>query len=260
MTKKIILMLSALAAAVSFAGYSWADDDPPEYECCCVLTCKWEYTIWNAACQNKDNATGTVYTVFAACDDVPGSAAGMCESQNLADGTCLYDTASDAKDIVKYKFDTICPEALLGPVITMKYIPPTPVPCVFGIKDDCSIIDFYNPSDPQLTILRRFRDEMLSTSITGRKLIELYYEYSGILVEIYDEYPDIKALAKKLLEKAVPVIEAFLDSGGKSELITDGVSSDVADLIDEINAVMASPLKETLLGMRKDVMDGALLE
>lgn len=253
MTKKIILIVFVLAVAISFVCNSHADE--LEFECCCEWMCCY---AWYQA--DKDFFDGDLLGDFEnktgclgayRCEDaMEFGYACEPEYQGLG-GACRSEVAMAKQKLTDEDHNAI---------ILFRYDSYKDAECEHRLKSGCMATRLFGEDFPELDTLRRFRDDVLSTSITGRNLIEFYYEYSEILIEIFEENPDIKALAKKLLKKAVPVIEAFLDSDGKSELITDGISSDAADLIDEINAVMASPLKETLLGMRKDVMDGALFE
>jgi len=260
MEKQKTLPVMVLAAILAFAIPCQADDNETEYECCCTLTCKWNYTIWNPACQDNDNATGTVYTFYAECRDWIAEWAEYCTNQLYADGACRQETEQDAMEQVKQQFSTICPEADLGPIITVSYVAPTPVPCEFGVKDDCSIIDLTGPDDVRLEILRQFRDDVLGTGPAGKQLINLYYNTSGELVKIFQQHPAIKARAKALLDKAIPAVSSFLAGNRNAGLLRGELAAEADSLINDIEAVRPGLLKAPLAKLREKIKNEGVLQ
>jgi hypothetical protein len=259
MTKKLFLMAFVLVVAVSFVCNIRAADDDVEYECCCFLTCEWQFSIANPACLMSDCATteGTVYTIYHNCFDSAPSAASYCESPDTADTFCK-STRKDVWEMVNMQKDELCPEAYFALTGSERYIP-TDIYCIFQEKI-CSVMYLLGEDDPGLDILRQFRDEVLSASEAGRRITDIYYEYSDIIIEIFEENPALKSHAAKLLDNIIPVIHAALDSGSKIPLLTDEVSADASVLIDEIDAVMASPLKEALTTLENKIREEGLIE
>ncbi len=253
--KKIELMFGVvLAMALAFTMPVFADEDEEvEYECCCVLTCKWKYTILNPACVQSDNATGYVYALYSECRDWVPELEGQCESQLYADGTCNTYSQPLAQEALKAKFPEICPEALLDPIATFSYERPTDIPCKFGEADDCFIIDLTARNDPRLEVIRTFRDEVLSASAAGSKLIELYYDYSGKIIGIFDEYPSLKMHARELLDAAVPALQAVLNGGTISGLMGSQSAADADILVEELDALMQAPLQENLNALKQEM-------
>jgi len=254
MKKQKMVLAVLMAAFLAYTLPCRADDNDTEYECCCALTCQWSYTIWNPVCQGKDNATGTVYAFYAECRDWPAELELYCTNQAYADGACKQESERDAIELVKEKFSTICPEAAMGPIVTVSYVGPTPVPCEFGVKDDCSIFDLTGPDDSRLEMLRLFRDEVLGASPAGRKLTRLYYDTSGELIRIFRRHPDIKARARALLDKASPGIASF--SAGTSTdagLLSGDIAAEADAVIDDIEAVSPGLLKAPLAALLEQI-------
>ncbi len=254
--KKIELLLGVLlAAALAFAMPAGADEEePPEYECCCAVTCKWQYTILNPACVQSDKATGTVESFYSACVDAAEGAQTTCESQIFADTVCSNRSREGAEEQVKELFPEICPEAFLDPIATYSFIPPTEILCKYGEKDDCSIIDLTSRDDPRLEVFRKFRDEVLSGSAAGSKLIELYYDYSGKIIGIFDEYPSLKMHARELLDAAVPALQAVLNGGTISGFLGSQSAADADLLVEELDALMQAPLQENLNALKQEIV------
>lgn len=262
MKRKTLMMALFLAVTLALMCSAWADDDDDEveYDCCCALICKWEAEIINPACDLAPGVSQTVHveTVYADCIDMQPNQESTCESEAYAKDRC-EETRTEVWDIVNENKDEVCPEALM-PLIGSTKLLPGDYECDFGPKDACSSAYLLGKDNPRLDIMKKFRDKVLSTSTAGRKLIALYYEYSHVLIEIFKEYPAIKAHAKEMLEKIIPGIEIFLNGEGKAGLLSKEISAEADILIEEIDSVMASPLKETLTKLREDVKDEGILE
>jgi hypothetical protein len=64
--------------------------------------------------------------------------------------------------------------------------------------------------DPRLDTLRRFRDEVLAETDSGRELIDFYYQNGEILALIVEELPDVRQSAMEMIETMMPAIEKAL--------------------------------------------------
>jgi hypothetical protein len=62
-----------------------------------------------------------------------------------------------------------------------------------------------------MEVLRRFRDEKLMESAYGRKVIDLYYEYSPQISELLEENPELRNRTQKELKKLIPIIRDSRD-------------------------------------------------
>jgi len=77
------------------------------------------------------------------------------------------------------------------------------------------ILDFLHSFDDseevtQITILRRFRDEILAKSTAGKKLIGHYYLHADTIIHIFDNHPTLRGAAKKVLTLLVPMVHKLL--------------------------------------------------
>jgi hypothetical protein len=74
----------------------------------------------------------------------------------------------------------------------------------------CPLTYIWSHEDPRLDTIRQFRDEVLTKSPVGMKLIELYYRNYEIINEILEQNPEIKESAKNILDAILPAIEFLL--------------------------------------------------
>jgi photosystem II stability/assembly factor-like uncharacterized protein len=84
---------------------------------------------------------------------------------------------------------------------------------VDGEDDDngCPIGKLLGEEDPRLETLRRFRDQVLEQSQTGKLLIKLYYSQEDKINGLIESNPAIAIFAKGILEAVIPVIESFVE-------------------------------------------------
>lgn len=64
--------------------------------------------------------------------------------------------------------------------------------------------------EKSLDILREYRDKILSKTEKGEMLVELYYEYSPILIKLIEDKPELKAQLKQKIKTLIPVIKKAL--------------------------------------------------
>jgi hypothetical protein len=114
--------------------------------------------------------------------------------------------------------------------------------------------------DPRLETLRRFRDEILSKTASGNKLIQLYYGYSDIIVEILTANPALKNHAKELLEQIIPQIEALVQGKSAGLFISDSLQQSADAVISALDAGLASPLHEKVAPLQKDMEAAGLIK
>jgi len=82
-------------------------------------------------------------------------------------------------------------------------------PCVPPPDTDCTIEDLLN-DEKKIDTLRRFRDEVLSTTPVGREYIRLYYQWSPVIARAMEADAEFKQEVKELIEKLLPMIEAMV--------------------------------------------------
>jgi cell wall-associated protease len=120
-------------------------------------------------------------------------------------------------------------------------------------EKSCFSIFLLGNKDPRLETLRRFRDEVLSKTSSGKKLIRLYYGYSDIIVEILAANPALKNHAKELLEQVIPQIEALVQGKSADLFISDSLQQSADAVISALDAGLATPLQEQVAPLQKDM-------
>jgi hypothetical protein len=125
--------------------------------------------------------------------------------------------------------------------------------------DECESESLLGSDHPGLDILRQFRDKVLARSEKGRRLTEAYYKYGDVLIEAFEKNPGIEVFATEILVKTIERLAKTL--GSDEELLTDEISADIDILINELDAVVASPeLKKTMKQIKRDMRKGILFE
>jgi len=77
--------------------------------------------------------------------------------------------------------------------------------------------------DPQVQILRQFRDEYLLTNPVGERLVSLYYEYSPPVADFIDGHPDLKPVIRAALLPAVVISTVAVNTAYMSILAVIGL-------------------------------------
>jgi hypothetical protein len=64
--------------------------------------------------------------------------------------------------------------------------------------------------EESLNVLREFRDKILLKTEKGKRLVDLYYEYSPILIKCIEDKPELKAKLKQSIKTLIPGIKKAL--------------------------------------------------
>ena len=75
----------------------------------------------------------------------------------------------------------------------------------------CPATSVLGKDSNNLNILRRFRDEVLSNTPVGRKMIKLYYELSSTIVEAMEKNEALKEQVRKIIDGFLPVIRELVE-------------------------------------------------
>ena len=78
------------------------------------------------------------------------------------------------------------------------------------VMPDCPSERLYGSYSFEVNLLRKFRDDVLSTTPEGRELITLYYQLSPLVVKTMVEDKNFKDEIKKLIDDLWPMIETSL--------------------------------------------------
>jgi hypothetical protein len=77
-------------------------------------------------------------------------------------------------------------------------------------KSSCAALAALGDDAESLTALRTFRDQALTTSSFGRRLVELFYTYSPALITSMESSPQLKEGIRHLLKACAAVSRKFM--------------------------------------------------
>lgn len=100
-------------------------------------------------------------------------------------------------------------------------------------------IDLKKEAEKKLSVIRSYRNKVLSQNEPGREFIGLYYLHSTEINQIMTKNPGLSSKTASLLIKTLPAIEGAADTGKKLCLRTKTLSQ-INQILDEYKA-QASP-------------------
>jgi len=85
--------------------------------------------------------------------------------------------------------------------------------CVFGtcITIGCPFTIFYGKNSEEVELLRKYRDEILSKTVEGKKLIQLYYLWSPVITNAMEADEEFKKEVKEMIDELLPMIEEAVE-------------------------------------------------
>ena len=120
-----------------------------------------------------------------------------------------------------------------------------------------------NPSESEgLDVLRDFRDDVLSKSMTGLQLIKLYYKHSQEAADILRENPVLSSRANEVLKAVIGIFQEVDDTNEFGSTLKDLVANlrrnsvptwlkdEIKWLLDEIYPDASDELKDTIEDVR----------
>ena len=75
----------------------------------------------------------------------------------------------------------------------------------------CPSKEIYGEGSPEVTLLRAVRDNLLSQTPEGQELIQLYYQWSPVIVRAMEEDETFKQELKDMIDELLPVIEKTVE-------------------------------------------------
>jgi len=228
-----MLGLSLLMSPCLAIAQDAADDGDQPIECCCELTCY--YKVPFVGTEEKS-------LQYSAC--FPASQLGawgefVCDSEYAEQLVCSRQALAEGSGIPFGYFYTRHDGACYTP---------------------CPVDSFLESDQARLQALRRFRDEVLSTSPAGTRLVALYYQYAGVLTTVFRDYPEIRQLAKEILDALTPRIQDLLAGTGAQALAVADLEAAAELLLDIIDAVFDTGIKEELVGLRHSARAQGIIE
>jgi hypothetical protein len=77
---------------------------------------------------------------------------------------------------------------------------------IYGAPNPCVAKEIYGEHSEEVELLRDFRDEVLSQSPVGQEIIELYYQWSPVIVRTMEGNEKFKREIKEIIEGVLPLI------------------------------------------------------
>ena len=91
-----------------------------------------------------------------------------------------------------------------------QYCDEDPFYCQISCWSHCVVRVALNDNEIKTDTLRRFRDEVLSTTPVGQEYIRLYYQWSPFIVQAMEEDAEFKEKVREFIEQLLPMIEAMV--------------------------------------------------
>jgi hypothetical protein len=144
------------------------------------------FTIQSSGfCNDSDYEWSVDSTIGSTCD----------QNGNYTSGSNppLVQAALDTVRVIDHANGGICAQAY--------------VTVVFG----CPLTQLYGENSEEVQLLRKFRDDVVSTTPEGIYLVTLYYQWGPMLSVAMEENQAFKAAMKNLIDAFLPVIRAAID-------------------------------------------------
>jgi hypothetical protein len=121
----------------------------------------------------------------------------------------------------------------------------------------CASSQLLGAGNPQLDILRYYRDTVMARSLKGRIYTKLYYAYSDQVSEILEADPALKAQTAALLASALPAVERALES--KTVMFTDTQKEQSLAVLNKIGKKASFGLRLVIMIIKSDIKSGSAL-
>jgi hypothetical protein len=125
------------------------------------------------------------------------------------------------------------------------------------VKKICAASQVLGEDNPQLDILRYFRDTVMARSLKGKIYTRLYYQYSDQVSEIFEADPSLKAQAAALLASALPAVERALEC--KTVMLTKTQKEQALAVLNKIGKNSSFGLRLAIMKLKSDIRRGSVL-
>jgi len=78
---------------------------------------------------------------------------------------------------------------------------------VFEAPSQCPFVQIYEENSPKVEKLRKFRDNVLMKSKTGKSFVRAYYRNSNRIAEIFEKHPMVMKMTEKVVDAVADKIE-----------------------------------------------------
>ena len=124
---------------------------------------------------------------------------------------------------------------------------------------NCPAIMALENNSQQLSILRLFRDDVLSKTDRGQQYVELYYTYGQEISQLLDSDKGLKMQAASVLMEALPLFNRLL-AGSTNVELPEHLARAAKDVADGIGARAGADLRIALDSVIADLHDAAALK
>ena len=125
---------------------------------------------------------------------------------------------------------------------------PPPPPCPAEVATN-------NTSN--LNLLRKYRDNILAHSESGKKCIKLYYQHAPEVTSLLIENADLKNEAKELLNYIIPKIKVIL-KGKKAEMLDSKLKNYIINLFNQVQEKGSPELEAAIEKVMDDIEEGKI--
>ncbi len=125
----------------------------------------------------------------------------------------------------------------------------------------CPLVFLSKGESRKTGLLRKFRDRVMSKTLSGRKYIRLFYKHSPEITSILAENPGIRAQAEEVLGHVIPHVRSFLETGSV-RLPCETVDM-IIDLCDSIRQKATLELRKTIKILKAELnnnLSGAVIQ
>ncbi|MBW2183104.1 MAG: hypothetical protein JRF49_04460 [Deltaproteobacteria bacterium] len=113
-------------------------------------------------------------------------------------------------------------------------------------------------SQQKLVHLRRFRDEKLLSSDTGKEYVDLLYNHSEEVDSLLEENPDLSAYTAEVMDNLEPEATALLN--GEEITISKALIGDIVALLTEFETEASPGLKVTIKRAKRMIKRGTIFK
>jgi hypothetical protein len=97
-----------------------------------------------------------------------------------------------------------------------------------------------------ITLYRRFRNEVLSTTAVGQGYIKTYNQHGLELSAILLTHSDLRSRTTQFLEHAAPTFESLLPNSTSQTVLTQGLYDEAASLVNDLTNAGSPKLREDI--------------
>jgi len=199
---------------------------------------------WQGGDPDGDTVT---YDIYFGTSDTPSLAKSNHNSTNYNPGT-LEPNTTYYWTIVAWDSQGEKTEAPVWYFATGEEEEPSPCPATVALERE-----EYN-----LSLLRKFRDEVLAEDVLGEEYIDLFYHHAPEISWLLLRDAELRSRTSHLLRMLLPQIRSLLE--GYEVTFTNETMQEIESLLNQFEGQVSPELRDAIRGIRGDFLNGAILE